>query len=131
MNNGFNIKAAVAVCGAVISSLLGGWDLALYVLVSFVIIDYITGIIAAYHEKTLDSRVGFHGITKKILLFIPIVMAVMVDELMGSTVLRSVAIWFYTANEGLSILENLGRVGVLVPPSLLKTLQQLKEKGDE
>ncbi len=124
------VKAGIAGAGAAISTLLGGWDLALYVLVSFVVIDYFTGMVAAYCEKNLDSRVGFLGITKKIMLFIPVVMAVMVDRMMGTDILRTVAIWFYIANEGLSILENLGVIGVLVPPPLLKALQQLKQKGE-
>ena len=130
MDKLLNIKLCVATFGTIISTLLGGWDLALYVLVSFVVLDYVTGLIAAYHEQKLDSRIGFKGITRKILLFVPVAMAVMVDDLMGLDILRSFAICFYTANEGLSVLENLGKVGVLVPPSLLKTLQQLKEKGD-
>ena len=86
--------------------MLGGWDLSLCVLVVFVALDYVTGLVAAYTEQKLSSRVGFVGITKKIMLFVPIVMAFYIDQITGQEVLRNLAIWFYAANEGLSVLEN-------------------------
>ena len=66
------IKVAFALIGGWITAVLGGWDIALQVLVLFVVLDYITGLIAAWYEKRLDSRVGFQGIAKKILLFVPV-----------------------------------------------------------
>jgi len=122
------LKIGVAFVGAGISHLLGGWDLALKVLVLFVVCDYITGLSAAWYEKKLDSSIGFFGIAKKVFLFIPIALAYWLDHVLGQDILRNVAIWFYLANEGLSILENLGRMEIIVPPSVVEALQQLKNR---
>lgn len=123
-------KYAIALVGGLLTSLLGGWDLALQVLVLFVILDYIVGLIAAYTEQHLDSRVGFRGIAKKILLFIPVAVAYWLDMLLGQEILRSLAIFFYIANEGLSVLENLARVGVPIPVKIHDALEQLKGEGN-
>jgi len=127
------IKVAFALIGGWITAVLGGWDTALQVLVLFVVLDYITGLIAAWYEKRLDSRVGFKGIAKKILLFVPVAIGYWLDVMIGQEILRSLAIFFYIANEGLSIVENLGRAGVPVPDALMDALEQLKkgEKTDE
>ena len=124
------IKVAFALIGGWITAVLGGWDTALQVLVLFVVMDYITGLIAAWYEKRLDSRVGFRGIAKKILLFVPVAVGYWLDVLLGQEILRSLAIFFYIANEGLSITENLGLCGVPVPVPLLDALEQLKKKGE-
>ena len=123
------LKRAAALLGAGPSWLLGGWDLALQILVIFVVFDYITGVVAAWHEKELDSNVGFYGIAKKILLFIPVAIGFWLDQFTGQEILRNIAIFFYIANEGISILENLGRCGVSIPPALLDALGQLKSKN--
>lgn len=134
MNGMTTIKAAIAAVGAWLSYMLGGWDMILKVLVGFVVLDYLTGVIAAYHRKDLSSNVGMYGIAKKICLFIPVAMAHWLDQavvtrVVGTELLRNVAIWFYLANEGLSIIENLGEIGILIPAPLLEALKQLKEKG--
>lgn len=125
------IKVAFALIGGWITAVLGGWDTALQVLVLFVVMDYITGLIAAWSEKCLDSRIGFRGIAKKILLFVPIAICYALDQVLGQEILRSLAIFFYIANEGLSIVENLGRAGVPVPDALGEALEQLKKKGEK
>jgi toxin secretion/phage lysis holin len=125
------IKAAFALLGGAITAVLGGWDLALQVLVLFVVLDYLVGLIAAWTEKSLDSRIGFRGIAKKILLFVPIAICYALDQVLGQEILRSLAIFFYIANEGLSIIENLGRAGVPVPDALGEALEQLKKKGEK
>jgi toxin secretion/phage lysis holin len=125
------IKVAFALIGGWITAVLGGWDTALQVLVLFVVMDYITGLIAAWYEKKLDSRIGFRGIAKKILLFVPVALGYWLDVLLGQEILRSLAIWFYLANEGLSMLENLGRCGVPVLAPLKDALEQLKKKGEK
>jgi toxin secretion/phage lysis holin len=124
-------KYAFALLGGAITAVLGGWDLVLQVLVMFVILDYVTGIIAAWYEKKLDSRIGFRGIAKKILLFVPVAVGYWLDVLLGQEILRSLAIWFYLANEGLSMLENLGRCGVPILAPLKDALEQLKKKGEK
>jgi toxin secretion/phage lysis holin len=124
------IKAAFALLGGAITAVLGGWDLALQVLVLFVVLDYLVGLIAAWTEKSLDSRIGFRGIAKKIMLFVPVAVGYWLDVLLGQEILRSLAIWFYLANEGLSMLENLGRCGVPILTPLKDALEQLKKKGE-
>ena len=121
------LKYSVALVGGLLTALLGGWDLALQVLVLFVVLDYATGLIAAYGEQNLDSRVGFRGIAKKILLFIPVAVAYWLDMLLGQEILRNLAIFFYIANEGLSMMENLGRAGVPFPEQIQEALEQLKK----
>ncbi|HZK23804.1 MAG TPA: phage holin family protein [Oscillospiraceae bacterium] len=123
------LKAAVAVVLGALSTLLGGWDVALQVLVVLVVLDYISGVVAAFHRKEVSSYKGFWGIVKKIMLFVPVAVATMLDIVIGQEILRNLAIWFYIANEGISILENLGKIGVLVPPGITDALEQLKSKG--
>jgi len=121
------LKWLVTLVGGLLTSLLGGWDMALKVLVLFVVLDYATGLVAAYGEQNLNSRVGFRGIAKKILLFVPIAVAYWLDMLLGQEILRNLAIFFYIANEGLSMMENLGRAGVPFPVQIQEALEQLKK----
>lgn len=124
-------KTVFVVLGTSISTALGGWDLALKVLVVFVILDYVTGIMAAWFEKKLNSDIGLKGITKKILLFVPVALGYYLDQVLGQEVFRNLAVFFYLANEGLSIIENLSRCGVPVPDVLKNALAQLsKDKGE-
>lgn len=125
-----HIKWAATLAGGTITALLGGWDVALKVLMLFVVLDYITGLAAAWVEKKLNSDVGLKGIAKKILLFVPVAVGYWLDIALGTEVLRSLAIFFYIANEGLSILENLSRAGVAVPAPIRAALEQLKQKGE-
>lgn len=123
------IKGVFALVGGSITAVLGGWDLALQVLVLFVVLDYITGLVAAWYRKVLNSQVGFRGICKKVLLFIPVAICYALDQVIGQEILRSLAIFFYIANEGLSITENLGLCGVPVPEPLMGALEQLGKRG--
>lgn len=124
-------KWLTTIIGGFLVGLLGGWDVALQVLVLFVVLDYATGLTAAWYEKKLDSNVGLRGIAKKILMFVPVVVGYWFDMAMGGEVFRSLAIFFYIANEGLSILENLGRAGVPIPAPLKAALEQLKQKSEQ
>ncbi len=124
------LKWAAAMVGGTISALLGGWDVMLRVLVLFVVVDYVVAVIAAAMHGELNSAIGFRGIAKKILLFVPVGVAVCLDQVLGYDILRNLAIFFYIANEGLSILENSSKAGVPYPPGLLSTLEQLKQKGE-
>ena len=123
------LKWAAALLGAGLSTLMGGWDMGLKVMVLFVICDYVTGVVAAWKEKELDSNVGLFGIAKKIMIFVPVALGYWLDQYLGADILRNVAIWAYVVNEGLSVAENLGRIGVFVPPAFVEALQQLKEKS--
>lgn len=125
------LKTAIAVAGAAFTAFLGGWDIMLRVLVLFVAIDYVVGVTAAWFEKKLSSETGAKGIIKKFLLFVIVALAFQVDRAIGQEIFRSLAIWFYLANEALSIIENAGRCGVPIPAFLRTALEQMKQKADE
>ncbi len=120
-------------CSAIVVEvlgLLGEWNMWLNALVIFIVLDYISGLLAAYIEKKLTSKVGFKGIVKKMFIFILIAMAYQVDILLGSTVIKIAVIGFYIGIEGLSILENVGRAGLPVPSVLKESLERLQSKED-
>lgn len=119
------VKAFVCSLGGLSAGLLGGWDLLLKILVIFVCLDYAAGVSAAIVERKLNSQIAFRGVAKKILLFIPIAVAFWIDQLIGQEILRSVAIMFYIANEGISVLENCARVGIPIPEAIKRALAQL------
>lgn len=123
-------KTGVAVIGGTLIGLLGGWDMALRVLIYFVVADYITGITAAWYEKKLNSDVGMRGIAKKVLLFVPVGIGYCLDSLTGTEVIRSLAIFFYIGNEGLSILENLTKMGIKFPAVIKDALEQIEKKQE-
>ena len=125
------VKGSIAVCGGLLVGSLGGWDMALKVLILFVVLDYITGVIAAWFEKKLNSQVGLKGLIKKICFFIPVGVGYWLDTLLGMEVFRSLAIFFYIANEGLSLLENLSLIGIPIPQGLKDALGQLNERKDK
>ena len=95
-------------------------------------VDYLSGLLAAYINPNmkLDSRRGFRGIGKKIMILLLVSLAHFADRATGQTIVQTIAIWFFLGNDGLSILEIAANAGVPVPERLKKTLEQLKsEKG--
>ena len=115
---------------------LGGCDSLLYALIAFVIIDYITGVMCAVADKKLSSEVGFKGICRKVLIFLLVGIANVLDvQVIGSgLVLRTAVIFFYISNEGVSLLENAAHLGLPVPDRIKTVLEQLhnrSEKEDE
>ena len=112
--------------------LFGAWDLILKALIAMVVIDYITGVMAAYVEKSLSSEVGMKGIIRKVCIFLMVAVANILDISTGldEPYLRTAVIWFFIANEGLSALENMGRLGVPLPDFLKQSLQKLN-RGNE
>lgn len=131
-NNVFKyIKWFIAIIGGAISTLLGGWDTSIKLLVLFMVADYITGIGAAIINKEFDSKIGRAGITRKIMTLIPIMMAYGLDVLTGQDVFRNVAVWFYIGIEGFSAAENLGKGGIPLPKTLEDGLVQLREQGNK
>lgn len=128
-------KSIVAGAGAVAGYLYGGWDTLLQVLLIFVIVDYLTGIIAGGTNGKLNSKVGFRGILKKVLIFIIVAVAHWVDVAVGVAlgedvaIFRNATIFFYLANELLSITENAGQMGVPIPEKLLNAVEVLKGKS--
>lgn len=124
--NGFSILLGVA--GGTLSYLLGGWDTLLVALTTLVILDFVTGIIKAVYTKVLSSTIGLKGICKKVIVFILVAAAHVVQNLVGDTIpLREIVLVFFIANEGLSLLEN-AAVFVPIPGALKKALLQLRNE---
>lgn len=120
----------IGAIGTTITAALGGWDIALQVLVAFVALDYITGMTVAISEKKVSSAIGFKGIVKKCMIFALLYVAVLADKATGTNIIRSFTIMFYIANEGISILENAGKLGVPYPAPLKNILVALKDKSN-
>ena len=112
--------------------LLGGVDVALQCLLVMIILDYISGIASAIYNKNLDSKIGLKGILKKFMYLVIVCVSVIIDKIVGNTgVVITLVIYFFVANDGLSIIENMGKMGIPLPKKLIDTLNQLKNKGDE
>lgn len=126
-----NIKIFLSVVGGLIVSALGGCDMLLIVLAAFVVFDYVSGVILAVKQGKLNSRVGFFGIVKKALIFVVVIIAHLLDQLTGLDAIRSITVLFYISNEGISILENLGKLGVEIPKKIRDVLEQLEDKDDD
>ena len=112
---------------------IGGCDGLLYALVVFVVVDYITGVMCAAADKELSSEVGFRGIAKKVLIFLLVGVANIIDvQVIGSgSVLRTAVIFFYLSNEGVSLLENAAHLGLPVPEKLKDILRQLHDRAED
>ncbi|WP_068792113.1 phage holin family protein [Brevibacillus laterosporus] len=124
------IKVLSAVGGAAVTFLFGGWSYLLTVLIVFVGIDYASGIAAGAAEGKLKSKIGIIGIARKLFIFGIVAVAHMLDTALGDQhVIRSATIFFYMANELLSILENAGRIGLPVPNVVKRAVEVLKDKG--
>lgn len=110
--------------------LVGGLDVAMICLLIAIVLDYISGVIKAYVTKQLSSQTGFIGIVKKVAVLIIVMLAVLVDRATGETgAIRTLVIYYFVANEGLSIIENLGQAGVPIPQSIKKALKALKKEN--
>ena len=129
MDKIFNwISIIFGMIGGVLSYWLGGWDVLLKTIVFLAVADYATGWIKGIYTKQLSSEIGFKGLLKKIVMFIVIAVAFVIQQLIGGTVpLREVVIMFYIANEGLSLLEN-AAVFTPIPDKLKSVLLQLRDK---
>ena len=111
--------------------LLGGFDVALQSLLIVIVIDYITGISSAIYNKKLSSKVGLKGIIKKFCYLCIVALSVVIDNLLGqSGMIRSLVIYFFVANDGLSIIENMANMNIKLPKKLIDSLEQIKNKGE-
>ncbi len=128
----FSFSAFSASLGTILCSYLGGWDTTLKVLVVLMVIDYVTGLLGAIKNKQVNSEIMFWGGIRKGLILAVVVIAVLLDEMVGNQypILRTLAIYFYVAREGISVTENLGILGVPLPPSVRRVLTQLQNKDD-
>lgn len=127
------IQLVFAAVGGWLGWFLGGCDGLLFALVAFVVIDYITGIMCAVVDKKLSSAVGFNGIFKKVLIFALVGVGHILDSRVigAGSVLRTAVIFFYLSNEGISLLENAGHLGLPIPKKLKSILEQLHERSEE
>lgn len=130
------IQLVFAGIGGWLGYFLGGCDGLLYALLAFVVIDYITGVMCAISDHTLSSEVGFRGICRKVLIFLLVGIANILDVqvISSGSILRTAVVFFYISNEGISLLENAGRLGLPIPEKLKDVLEQLhnrSEKEDE
>lgn len=111
---------------------LGGCDGLLYALIVFVAVDYITGVMCAVIDRKLSSAVGFKGIFRKVLIFLLVGIANIIDvQVVGTgAVLRTAVIFFYISNEGVSLLENAGHLGLPIPEKIKTVLEQLHDRAE-
>ena len=126
------IQLIFAGVGGWLGWFLGGCDGLLYALIAFVVIDYITGVMCAVIDHRLSSEVGFKGIFKKVLIFLLVGVANILDvQVIGTgCVLRTAVIFFYISNEGVSLLENAAYLGLPVPEKIKKVLEQLHSRSE-
>ena len=127
------IQVAFAAIGGWLGWFMGGCDGLLYALIAFVVIDYITGVMCAVIDKKLSSAVGFKGIFKKVLIFALVGVANILDvNVIGTgSVLRTAIIFFYISNEGVSLIENAGHLGLRIPAKLKAVLEQLHDRAEQ
>lgn len=134
MKSSSNIFQAVfATIGGYIGWFLGGVDGFMYALITFVVIDYITGLMVAVLERKLSSEVGFRGIFKKILIFSLVGVGNIIDDYLikNGSAIRTAVIFIYISNEGISIIENSSKVGLPIPQKLKDVLRQLNKEGED
>jgi toxin secretion/phage lysis holin len=127
------IQAVFTGLGGWIGYYLGGCDGLLYALIAFVTVDYLTGVMCAIADKQLTSNVGFKGICRKVLIFLLVGIANIIDvQVIGQEgILRTAVIFFYLSNEGVSLLENAGHLGLPIPEKLKVVLEQLHDRSEK
>ena len=127
------IQFVFSAVGGWLGWFLGGWDGLLYALIAFVAVDYVTGVMCAVADQKLSSEVGFRGICRKVLIFVLVGIANILDvQIIGTgSVLRTAVIFFYLSNEGVSLLENASRLGLPVPEKLREIWAQLHDRAEK
>lgn len=133
------IQVGFAAFGGFIGWVIGGFDGFVYTLIAFAVIDYVTGVMCAIVEKKLSSEIGFRGIFKKVTIFAMVAVGHMVDtHIIGTpgivgdySAVRTAIIFFYIANEGLSLIENSSRLGLPIPQKLKDAMAQLRGKDEK
>ena len=127
------VQLVFTAIGGWLGYFLGGCDGLIIALVVFVAVDYLTGILCAVADKSLSSEVGFKGIAKKVVIFMLVGVANILDvEVIGTrSVLRTAVIFFYLSNEGISILENSAHLGLPIPKKLKDVLEQIHDRSEE
>ena len=126
------LQAMFTGIGAWLGYFLGGCDGLLYALIAFTVIDYISGVMCAIADQQLSSSIGFKGICRKVVVFMFVGIASILDSRIFQTgsVLRTAVIFFYLSNEGISLLENAAHLGLPIPTVVRKALNQLHDKSE-
>ena len=123
-------QSILAVISTGLIYLLGGLDIAMTCLLIAIILDYVSGMLKAFITKQVSSKTGFKGILKKVSILLVVMLAVLIDRVTGETgAIRTLVVYYFVANEGLSVLENLGQAGVPIPQSIKKALKALKKES--
>lgn len=133
-----SVLSFFAIMGASISSLLGGWDAPLILLVGMMVVDFITGLLIGLFwnasPKTvnggLSSQASFKGLCKKFVILMMVWIGTLMDGAMGTDYIRTAVVLFFIGNEGLSVLENLGIMGLKYPPVIKNALEVMMEKSE-
>lgn len=127
----FVVTALAAEFTTVFVFIFGEWDVSLQCIVIAIVLDYISGLIKGFCTKTLSSKIGIQGLLKKVGILCIVALATMIDHVTGeSGAIRTLVIYYFVANEGLSVLENLAQAGLPIPDSIKKALKALK-KGNK
>lgn len=132
--NSMVVQGASGAAGAILAFAFGGWDDLLSVFLVIIIIDYVTGVLAAIKDRSgLNSKIGFWGLTRKALMFLVILLAHQLDGLLGQDMgmVKSGAVYFYMANELISITENYGRLGLPLPNKVTRIITILRNKDKQ
>ena len=126
------VQVCITLIGGYLGMFIGGFDGPILTLVIFVCIDYITGVMCGLFDRKLSSEVGFKGICRKVIIFLLVGVAHMIDKyVIGSgDVLRTATIFFYLSNEGISILENSAHLGLPIPEKLKRALEQIHDRSE-
>ena len=127
------IQLIFTAVGGGLGYFLGGCDGLLYALIAFVVLDYITGVMCAIINRESSSAVGFKGIFRKVLIFLLVGIANIIDvQVIGTgAVLRTAVIFFYISNEGVSLLENAGYLGLPIPEKIKTVLEQINDRAEK
>lgn len=134
-----SIFGAICLVGSVLSALFGGFDMALYTLMIFMGVDYLTGLIVAgvFHKSgksssgSLESRAGWKGLCRKGVSLLIVLVAARLDIILGSSFIRDGVVIAYIANETISIIENAGLMGIPIPSVIRNSVEALKNKGSD
>ena len=130
MEHWFN--AIVSAIATTFVFLIGGFDIAISCLLIAIALDYVSGILKAFINKNLSSEIGLKGILKKVGILVIVMLGVLIDRVAGETgAIRTLVIYYFVANEGLSIVENLGEAGLPIPKKLKEALKALKKETDK
>lgn len=133
MNHKIALNSIIIFLGTWLIHLLGGWDVTLKILAMFIVIDYLTGLMKAYKDKELSSSVGFIGFLRKAAIFLVVIIATKLDVIIAleNPIFRTMTVLFYTANEGISITENIALLGVPLPQGIVDALKKLKDDTEK